>query len=448
VSVSSKAASYLVVLRLPLARRTFVAALVGRLSYGIVFLALLLTITRATSSYTVAGSVLALFGLGSFALAPYRARLIDRYGPRRALPPMAAVYAALLVAIAAAAWQPGTSRPILWLLGAGCGACAPPLGPFMRTLWAVIVPPEGELLQRAYALDTVAEDLLYVIGPLLAGLFTAYANPAVGVAVSAAMVLIGSVAVVTSPVVSRLDHQQTPDEASPGAKASKRASKLRQSLWGGTGLFDPVIISGGLGICLGALNLLAVSFAGSHGGTALVAWVDATMAAGSALGGLIYGAISWQIAIRLRLPLLAAFFGLLVAVAGQSGSMPVLVVVAGGAGLFVSPILVTAYLIANEASSPGSRTEAGTWVNTAFNAGNSAGTAGIGLFFGLVSLPLCFTIAAAAIVLPAAEVATHFCWSGIQRMLRLGRKPVGQDRTRAIWNDVDEQPTMPVDDPE
>jgi hypothetical protein len=53
----------------------------------------------------------------------------------------------------------------------------------MRTLWGVLVPGR-DLLRRAYSLDTVAEELLYVTGPLLAGLFAAYANPALGVAVS------------------------------------------------------------------------------------------------------------------------------------------------------------------------------------------------------------------------------------------------------------------------
>ncbi|GAA1552219.1 hypothetical protein GCM10009678_38910 [Actinomadura kijaniata] len=47
--------SYAVVLRVPHARTTFAAALLGRLSYGIVFLSLTLAVSQATGSYAVAG---------------------------------------------------------------------------------------------------------------------------------------------------------------------------------------------------------------------------------------------------------------------------------------------------------------------------------------------------------------------------------------------------------
>lgn len=94
--------SYLAVLRMPYAARTFGVALIGRLSYGVVFLSLILAVTHATGSYTVAGTFSALYGLTSSLLAPVRARLIDRRGLRRTLTPMATAYALLLAAIATA----------------------------------------------------------------------------------------------------------------------------------------------------------------------------------------------------------------------------------------------------------------------------------------------------------------------------------------------------------
>jgi hypothetical protein len=72
---------------------------------------------------------------------------------------MAALYALLLASMAAATWQSGVPRVLLWILAAACGACTPPLGPLMRTLWAGLITDRG-LLQRAYSLDTVAEEIL------------------------------------------------------------------------------------------------------------------------------------------------------------------------------------------------------------------------------------------------------------------------------------------------
>ena len=156
--------SYATVLRTRHACRTFGAALLGRLSYGMVPLALVLAVKDATGSYSVAGAVMALFGATSVFLSPVRAALIDRYGPRRALPPMGAAYALLLSALAYATWQPGASGLRLGALAVTAGACTPPLGPVMRTVWSSLVP-DRELLQRAYSLDGVAEELLYVTGP-------------------------------------------------------------------------------------------------------------------------------------------------------------------------------------------------------------------------------------------------------------------------------------------
>ncbi|MEU2874817.1 hypothetical protein [Streptomyces sp. NPDC007070] len=68
-------------MRQPCALRTFTAATVGRFSYGIVFLSLMVALSQATGSYAWAGAAVAGFGLSSPFLAPRRARLLDRRGP-------------------------------------------------------------------------------------------------------------------------------------------------------------------------------------------------------------------------------------------------------------------------------------------------------------------------------------------------------------------------------
>ncbi|MEV6735418.1 hypothetical protein AB0N14_00170 [Streptomyces sp. NPDC051104] len=59
-SAASVRPSYAAVLRAPHVRRTL--ALVARLSYGTAPLSVMLAVTRASGSYGVAGTVLALFG--------------------------------------------------------------------------------------------------------------------------------------------------------------------------------------------------------------------------------------------------------------------------------------------------------------------------------------------------------------------------------------------------
>jgi MFS family permease len=372
--------SYTAVLSAPHVARTFGAALVGRLSYGIVFLSLVLAVTRSSGSYPVAGAFVAVFGLTSSFLSPLRAKIIDRYGLKRALTPMAAGYAGLLAVIAAVTWRPGAPHALLWALAAAAGALTPPLGPVMRSLWSELVLGE-DLRRRAFSLDTVAEELLYVTGPLLAGLLAVVANPALGVAVSAGLVLLGSLLLVTSPALVF-----TPPAPGPSAAGGRRGAVA--------GPAGPVLVAAALGLGLGGLSLLLVAFAAREHHPAAVAWVEAALAAGSAAGGLIHGAITWRMPGRVRLPLLAASSGALLAVAGLAGNLVVLVAVIGLAGLFVAPALTTAYLIADETAAPDARTQAGAWVNTAFNLANAAGAALSGVLLGRVPLAWCFAIVA------------------------------------------------------
>ncbi len=144
---------------------------------------------------------MAAFGTATVLLMPLRAALVDRHGPRRALPPMALLYGGLLCVLAAVTWSPGTPEVVLGAVAALTGMCAPPLGPTMRSVWGELVDDRG-LLQRAYSLDGVAEELLYVVGPLVVGGVLGFAPAAAGVLLSAVLVVTGTFAFVMSPALA------------------------------------------------------------------------------------------------------------------------------------------------------------------------------------------------------------------------------------------------------
>ncbi|MFJ7493801.1 MFS transporter [Streptomyces sp. NPDC097727] len=397
--VPSRTPSYATVLRTRHAARTFGAALLGRLSYGMVSLSLMLAVNASSGSYSVAGAVMALFGATSVFLSPARAALIDRHGPRRVLPPMAGLYAVLLAALAYATWRPGASAFLLGALTAAAGASTPPLGPVMRTLWSDLVA-DRELLRRAYSLDGVAEELLFVSGPLLVGVVVKFAPPAAGVAISAALVFVGTLALVSSPAVRGRGAAPSDDTA-----AGPDVPPVGRRLLGIVGLRHAVLVTAAVGLCLGGLDLLVVAFTEQRHQGAAVSWVLAALSAGSAVGGLAYGAVSWRASNRVRLPLPAVGLGAAMVGAGLSPNVYVLAVVTAVAGLFVAPALTTAYLIADESVSAGSRTQAGAWVNTAINAGSSVGVATVGLLVDRLPPAVCFAVAAVPALLCAAAVA-------------------------------------------
>ncbi|MFD5860406.1 MFS transporter [Streptomyces chartreusis] len=393
-STSVARPSYVAVLRIPHARRTFAAALLGRLSYGVAPLSVMLAVTRASGSYAVAGVVMALFSGTSVFLSPARAALIDRHGPRRALVPMVAAHSVLLVLLAALVWRPGAASPlVLGVVTAFAGACTPPLGPTMRAVWGRLAPDRA-LLQRAYSLDAVAEELLFVSGPLLVGVLVGFAPPAFGVLLGAALMVVGTAGFVSSPVVRAVPAGKR--EAGPGA-AGRRVLR---------GLGRPVIAAAGVGLALGVLDLLVVAFAETSGhGAGAAAWVLAALSAGSAVGGLLNGAVTWRSAAGTRLAAQAAGLGLALYGAALAQGLGTLAVAVAVAGVFVSPLITTAYLIADETAAPEARVQAGAWVNTAVNAGGTAGAAAAGVLVGWLPAGVCFAVTGGVMMLTALAVA-------------------------------------------
>ena len=91
--------AYARILRAPHMRPLFLSMLLTRLPLGLNGLATVLFLRERTGSYTTAGLVSAAFALGGGAGAPLSGRLVDRFGQRRVLVPLAFVHATALGAV-------------------------------------------------------------------------------------------------------------------------------------------------------------------------------------------------------------------------------------------------------------------------------------------------------------------------------------------------------------
>lgn len=368
--------------RLPHAARAFVPSIIGKMSFAMVSLALLLLVHSSSGSYGLSGAVAGGFGLANVVAAPLRARLVDRYGARSVLPWLGIGYAAGLICIAVATSSSVTGA-IIVPLGIVTGLCTPPLGAVMRGVWALLSPTDA-LRTRAYSLDAVAEELVFIAGPLLVGLLVLLPNgPVVAVFVSAAAGLGGTLGLVAAPV------------AAPGGSAHRGSGwrawvgPLRHArLW-------PVLLTlVAIGLVLGAIELLSTAHAGALGDAGLAGVLLACFGVGSAVGGLAYGARDWASSPVRRMLILAstACAGLLIA--AWTSSLAALIPVFALVGLFIAPSLVTGYLVADEIAPLEERTEASALINTAVNAG-AAGALAIG---GALLDGVTVTIATIAVV--------------------------------------------------
>ncbi len=360
------ALSYAVLLRTPGAPRAFISSTLGRLSYGTVAIALLLTVQRATGSYAVAGTCLGAYGAPSV-LGPLRSRAIDRRGVRSVLVPLAAGYAAVLGAVAL--FAAGGVRATAPYAAAAfvAGLLSPPVGPVMRAIWASLTP-EPAARRRAYSLDAVVEELVLAAGPVLVGVVVALAGPVASLVVSGLLALAGSIGLGLSP----LAEAQT-EVAAPAAAGRRH--------WLGPLLVPQfrvvVLVMLAVGAGFSSIDLAVVARTGN--GPA-AGYVLAALSAGSAIGGLLWGRGRHEASYRRQsaLLLLALVAGLVaLAAVGNVAATAVLLAVTG---LAVAPLFVLGFVAADDLVPPGSRTEATTWVATAANVGAAIGAA----LFGVV----------------------------------------------------------------
>lgn len=358
-------------------------------------LALLLTAHAATGSYAIAGATSGVFGVANVVASPTRARLVDRWGQRVVLCALALGFAMSLVALAAVATFGTPVVGILLGLALVAGLFAPPLGAAMRVIWARLVP-DDRLRAKAYALDSVSQEVLFTTGPLLIALLAAVWSAAGALVVTAALALVGAV-FMTSGAASR-EHVAAPEPA------PHHLRPFRQPAFRAVGL---ALL--GVGLVLGVVQVAAPAAGSGIGGDLGPGILLAVFSASSALGGLAYGHRHWAGRASVRLLALGALMalscGVLILVPGFVGLGVGLFVVGG----FLAPSFVTGYVLADHLTDPRVRTEASTWIDTAVNSGAAIASAGAGVLIdrsstgpaflaGGIAALLCLGLAAPALV--------------------------------------------------
>jgi hypothetical protein len=359
--------AYLAVLRLPHARPLLLASLVGRLSNATGPLSVVLFVQEETGSLAQAGVASATIALASGLLAPLRGRLVDRYGQRYCLPPMALAFAAALAGVVAVAGPGRAAAAATVGLAAAAGATVPPLGASMRVLWLSLVG-QGPRLQTAYALDAVLDELLFVVGPLLAGGLATLYRPAAGVLATAGLAAAGTLGFVASPV----------SRAQAGGRDGHAGGTGRARAMAGPGLRTLVLSLGGVGAAVGIWEIGLVGAAREAGSPEAASISLAAWAAASAAGGLWYGSRTWRRPAGQRYLALLALLVLAAAAMAATGSPVALVAVVALVGLVLAPLESSAYVLAAELAPAGTLTESGTWVTTAMNVTAAAGLAAAG----------------------------------------------------------------------
>jgi MFS family permease len=353
---------YARVLRAPHARALLIAELPARLPVGINGLAIILFLREHTGSYAAAGAVAAAFGIALGVSSPLIGRLIDRRGLAQVVLPLALLHTLAMVALVVLGLS-GAPVGVLALVAVAAGSFLPPLGSISRSLWPRILRDEDPgLLSTALALEGVMIELVFVAGPLITALLSALVDPAAALLLSPVLLLGGlSLFLMQPPVRTWVISEHAGSHGPWGALRSP-------------GIRTLVLCTLPMGFCFGAMEVTLPAFSEAHGQREIGGVLLAVWSAGSAAGGLLYGARHWPGAAGKRYARLAALLPigyLPLALAPSIGAMVPLALLAG---LCIAPTLTAGNQIAGDVAPDGTETEAYTWPVTSLVTGLAVGS--------------------------------------------------------------------------
>jgi MFS family permease len=355
-------ATYLTLLRLPGAARFCVAGMIGRAPMAMFGLATLLLVAARTGRYGLGGLVAGAGSIGYALVAPQVARLADRFGQQRVLRPLVAIFSVSCIAFVASA-ELDAPVWVLTITGCAAGSSVPSLGSMVRARWSALLGGTT-LLHSAFALESVADEMIFVIGPALVTLL-ATAVPPGGV-------LLCAVLAVTGTLLFAAQRQTEPPTRSASGPLKSAGARGRLPA---TGLLTIAPLYLCLGAMFASIDVSTVDFAQRQGHKPLAGFILGTYALGSAIGGLWYGSRAWRTPVERRFALT-----LILTVAGVATfwAQPQLLTLDAGmlvAGLTISPTLIAGYSLIERQAVASRRTEAMTWLSSAISIGLAAGSA-------------------------------------------------------------------------
>jgi hypothetical protein len=409
MSSVTSAPSYRSLLRLPGAAAFFFTATAGRIGIAMTSLGLVWLVHSRTGSYADAGLVTGGFAVAEATAGPQLARLIDRLSQGRVLPPALLAHAA---AVGALLTLVAVRAPVALLLAGGvlAGATIPQLGALSAARWAALLRDgQDAALPTAFALEALANETAFLVGPALVSVIGASGYPVGGTVLAAVLVVAGGLSFAaqrrTAPATAPLAGPPAAPLTAPltrGAAVPPRAG--RSLLRPGFAVLVGVNLA--IGAFFGAMQISVTAFAVERGAAGTAAVLFTVSSCASLLAGWVYGRRRWHLAPQVQLAAAAA--GLAI------GCLPLLVARSPlelGLGLVLTGLavplnLVLCSVLAEATVDRAVLTQAFVWLNSAAAAGSAGAAAVAGWAIGTDGAHGGFAVAALAAGAMAALAVT------------------------------------------
>ncbi|AWW39310.1 MFS transporter [Streptomyces cadmiisoli] len=375
--------------------RAFTAGnLVARLPMGMFSVSAVVMIAGTRDSYALAGAVTATGLAATAVVAPWIARLVDRHGQARiALP--AALFAVLGSVALLLCVRHGAPD---WALFAAYAATAttPNTGGMSRARWAHLLRGDPAALHTANSFEQAADELCFMLGPVLAAVLCGTFFPEAGT-------LVGAVLLLTGMLLFTAQRATEP----PVAPRRRAPSPLRAP--GIPRLLTAFLATGAV---FGSMEVVTIAFADAHGSRTAAGVLLGLQAAGSGAAGLLFGTLRPVVPARRLLPWCVAAMAVLMALPLLAAHLTPSLLALGAAlllaGMATAPTMVTAMTLLQQRTSADRLNEGMTLAVTALLGGIACGSAVGGWAVERVSATTGYAVPVTAAVLALAITLAPF----------------------------------------
>jgi MFS family permease len=337
---------------------TSLGGLVARAPVAMVPIGLIAIGSGPLHSYAVGGAAAGAFSIANAVGATLIGRAADEQGHRPTLIRATAVMLVAAAAITAVALA-APEAALLIAASALFGAATPNIGSIIRARWTAVVQ-SGPLRLRAMALESVNDEVNFLIGPPIASLLIVQGLLWGPIAAAALLSLIGLIAVLS---------QRKWEPALHAPDAAGMAGAIREN-----GLL--IVSAAGIGSILGASQVLLLGYCAAIGAAAGIALALGLNSGASLVGAILIGAKSdWRWSAERRFAVAAVFFALVtIPTAFVEGYLPYLVVTTI-AGFGIAPMFIQVNAVIAERAGGSARSGAFALIGGGVVFGISAGSA-------------------------------------------------------------------------
>jgi predicted MFS family arabinose efflux permease len=339
--------------------RFSLTAFVARLPISISTLGIVLFVTGLGHSYGFAGALSASFTIASGLTSVVQGRFLDRLGQALVLPVVIAAYAVGVVGLVTSV-EAGSSRLLSFACAFLAGAAYPPIGSVVRARWSYVLAGRADDVQTAYALESVIDEVIFVLGPTIATVLATQWHPWAGLGLALVTGVPGTLLLAaqrrTQPVPHLASRSSAPRPAMPWAPVVLLAC-----------------VSFALGSLFAAAEVSTVAFSSEQHAKSLAGVLLASWAAGSMIAGLVTGTLAWRRSPIARVRMGCLLLAVVMVPTTFVGSMAVMGVVLFFAGFGVAPTLIALFSGIEQGVPPGRLTEGIAISHTGLAAGLAPG---------------------------------------------------------------------------